>query len=329
MSDAELLSAELIVFDPYARGGLTLERLPPGVAIVQAINIHEYRRYPHDRAYCCVCGGKRHKKGFRVKRCDGRETLLGNCCAKPILVDSWAEMARQLQELVERQRYLREIHALQPSLLRALGLLASWEDLATALRSARYEFRTSMRDVFELVQRACDAEGELLTSERVRRLKRGKESYNNDEEEDFVWENVPVRHIVRGREYLQRGDPADLPRKVREGIQLFIAVGENTDQCSTRHLKKVCSSLRRAVDDMKRLDRMRRAVTEFFSSANLAGITRWARLLRTGHDKSLPYDVGLRDSALVNLSSGETVSPPKLPVPNSEIFELLAYASGA
>jgi len=331
MTDTELLCADLIVSDPYASGGLTLERLPPGVTIVEAINIHEYRLYPHDRAYCCNCGGKRHKKGFRVKRSDGRQTLLGNCCAKPILVDSWTEMEACLRDLVERQRYLREIHALQPTLLRAQSLLASWSDLAKALRTARHRFRMSMSDVFELLQRACDRDGELMTSERVRRLKRGRGTGDDDgdEKEDFVWEHVPVRHVIRGREYLQRGDPADLPRRVQEGIELFTAVGENTDQNKTKHLKHVCSSLRKAVDEMRRLDRMRVAAAEFFTPTNLAGIVRWAHLLRTGHDRILPYDVDVRESALVNLSSGAVVRNPILPDPNPEIFELLNYKSGA
>ncbi len=61
-SDAQLLTIELIVADPYVGDNLRLEKLSSDVSIVEAINIHDYHRYPADRVHCCVCGARRHKK---------------------------------------------------------------------------------------------------------------------------------------------------------------------------------------------------------------------------------------------------------------------------
>ncbi len=214
-------------------------------------------------------------------------------------------------------------------MLRGLTLLGSWNELAHQLRAARYEFSMAMPEVFELVQRACDGDGVLLATERVKQYRHDgpKDRSHNDKDEGFRWIHVPVRHYLRGKAYLKKGDPVDLPKRVQEAINLFRSVGNHTDELSTSHLKRICLKLKNSLEELRKLREMRDAATEFFGSENLTGIRRWAELMRTGHDRSLSHDVSFENGRLVNVSTRKTIASPVLPQPDMGLFTTLSYAS--
>lgn len=324
-SDAELHDLELVVDDAYALPAV-LERLPDGVKIVEVINLHEHKHYPEQQVYCCVCGVARHKKGYRVRRDDSVETLLGNCCAEPILGRKFAEAAAEHADLRKRQTYVREIRRVAPECLIAKAGLHSWRELASALRASRFQFRTAMEAVFELLQQAA-SHGELLATERVRRLKANADD-KEDKEEDYFYQDVPVRHVLSGPAYLRRGDPMNIVDAVEEAIRAYRNVADNTDGFTTAKLKTVSMRLRSALDDLRILEEMRKAAFPFFGRKNLAGIDRWAKLLRAGHDRKLKYDIAVESGAIVNLTTGARVERPALLPAEHSVFNIDKVIAG-
>lgn len=330
-TDAELLTIELVDDDPYSREGLVVERLPLGVTIVDAVGLYSYGRYPADRMFCCVCGKRRHREGYFAKRSDGRVSPLGNCCAVPILEKRWRDAVAALNDERKRQRYVRELHALKSASLNAISMLAPWRQLARKLRDARYTFNRAMPEIYELVKQACNQDGLLMATQRVRKLKweNRKDRKDENEKDGYTWVHVPVYHTLLGTAFLRSGDPLDYVEKVDDALRNYASVARNTEHHGTPKLASVSKTLHDALNAMRFLGEMRDAVPLFFSRPNLAGIVRWSNLLRAGHDKRLPYDIELCDAGLAVVNSSKFVTAPELPEVNEQIYNTLHHSRAA
>lgn len=324
LTDAELLATELIVSDAYAQGGLTLEVLPRDVVVLDAIHMHRHARYPSEKVFCCVCGSRLHRNGYRVVCSDHRETLLGNCCARPRLGTTWLKAEAELKELRTRKDYIRELHALAPTALRAVRDLGDWLEFATAIRAKQIELYQAMPQAYELMVRSAKRDGILLATERVRKL-RWQNTQGDDKRDDFYWEHIPVRHIIRGRLFLQETNPVGLTDAVEHAISVFSSVAKDTDKHRTKVLKSACAKLSNSVAGLRRLSEMKDAANEFFGPENLAGIERWVTLLGSGHDRSLRERIEARNGALTNLVSGTRVTAPQVLIGDVRVIEALTY----
>ncbi len=160
MTDAELLNSELFVTDAHARGGHIVEKLPDGVTISDDVILqYSHERYPAEQVFCCVCGIAKHKHGYRVRRSDGLETLLGNCCAEPILDRKFIQGKADLVARKHRKEYVEAIHEMAPRVLAAAAELPAWYAKARALRDLRYKMREVAPDVYELMEQGANRGG--------------------------------------------------------------------------------------------------------------------------------------------------------------------------
>jgi hypothetical protein len=244
LTDAELLATDLIETDAYAQGGLTLEVLPPEVQVVHAVHMYRHARYPREKVFCCVCGSRLHQNGYRVVCSDDREAPLGNCCAKPRLGTTWLKAERELKEDLIRKYYVLEFHALAPNVLRAVSKLDDWRELADSIRAKQTELFQAMPQAYELMVQSAKRDGILLATERVRKL-RWQDTTGTDKDDrrdGSYWEHVPVRHVMRGRLFLQETNPCGLCEALESAIVAFRVVAESTDKHRTMDLKKTCTS---------------------------------------------------------------------------------------
>ncbi len=320
LTDAELIHTELFTTDAYERGGLVLKRLPDGVTISSDVILeYSHARFEVEPVFCCKCGIAKHKHGYRVRRSDNVETLLGNCCAEPILGRKFVQGKADLLSRKRRKEYLQAIHEMAPRTLAALAELPSWYDRARALRDLRCRMRDVAPDVYELIEQAANREGELLTSEAVL-------TYDDDGNEER--RNVLVRHILTGKVLLRRGDPVELPKTFERTLQQFREVAANTDAFKTPQLKAAVTRLTFTLEKLQILNEMTDAIYHFFSSRNLAGIQRWATLMSEGHDRRLRSSIRTGESSITNIRTGATVGPTfQIPNTTRAIFNIVRAAA--
>lgn len=320
LSDAELLNTELFTTNAYERGGLVLKKLPDGVTITSDVILqYSHERFDTEPVFCCKCGIAKHKHGYRVRRSDDLETLLGNCCAEPILGRKFEQGKADLVAKKHRKEYVQAIHEMAPLVLAAAAELPAWYDRARALRDLRCRFRDVALDVYELIKQAANREGELITSERIVK-------YDEDGNEQL--QNVLVRHVLTGKAFMRRGDPTDLPRAFERSIEQFRNVVANTDGFKTPQLKAALNRLRFTLEKLEILNEMANAAHHFFGGRNMAGVQRWATLMTEGHDRRLRSSIRADENGITNLRTGAMVGPPfRIPETTKIVFTILAAAA--
>jgi hypothetical protein len=253
--------------------------------------------------------------------------LLGSCCAKPILVGAdWGRHANEHSDRGRRKWALEQIYEIRTNALRCVSLIVSWELLAKDLHYAHLKFRTAMPEAFDLISHAANSSGDLQTSEMIRRVKLDdRDRVSDDNVERFTIEHIPVRIGIIGRKFILR-NPLDRPKFLMDAVSGFSAVAKDTDTHRTSVLSAVVKTLRMAIDEVQVLEDMRLAADDFFSTPNLDGIVKWARLMSSGHDKRLPYGLKREGRAILNLENGRRVECPRLRVASKDLVKALSHS---
>lgn len=328
-TDAELLQIDLLKDDANAIPNIVKEKLPEGVKIVEVICGYKHRKFPEEKIFCCNCGASQHAFGFHVACSDGRETTLGNCCAKKpeLLGPAFVKTYERHRTEKRRQSYVRDIHAAQPMILQLVHRqrISSWHAVAHGIRQGRCDLRDAMPDVFELLQQAACSNSMLKVPKRVLRMdwKPSRHDDERDEKEqkdryDWVFND---HCYVAGPAYFECGDPVDHAKGVEAAIDRFSEIARDTDAYSTTQLRLLSVQMHAAHTSMEALIRMRTAAAEFYAATSLSGIASWVAQNRQHHGSDFKHGVEAIRSGLKNTSNGRIARRPEIAAPDLKFVE--------
>lgn len=326
-TDAELLNAELMREDANAIPNIVKEKLPDDVKIVDVICGYNHRKYPMEKIFCCKCGACQHAFGFHISCSDGRETTLGNCCAKKpgLLGPAFEKTHSRHRSEKARKSYLLDIHDLKPKMLRLVATtqgMASWYAVARGIRKGRFDLRDAMPDVFELLQNAALTNSILKVPKRVLRFDWKR---NDDEREDreqgdrYEWTFHDFCHVP-GRAFFERGDPLAHAEAIENAVVRFAEVMKNTDHYTTGQLRNLNVQMLSAYSSMQKLIQMRDAAEEFYGASNLHAIASWINQNRQHHGSDFRHAVEVVAGCLRNMSNGRVASKPDIAPPDMKCF---------
>ena len=319
--DAELLDRDLLVADAYDREGLVCRRLTEDATVLEPIAFYIHARYDQgEKVFCCICGVRKHKRGYWARCSDETVRPLGNCCAKPRLGRNWMQSQHAFKDMERRKGYLLKLRDACPDILRARARLPSWGALGQELKVRQRAFFGAMPEVYELVVQAAKRDGILEATERVKNIHWDPKKPADERK----WNYLPQNHPIAGRSFLRFTDSHDVISVVERAISSFSSVAENTDNCTTKQLRKAFSDIECARLQLARLGEMADAYSSFFRDDNLNGIVRWSHLVCENHDRRLRRPIARSASGLLNRETGAAFEFVQLPQPDLGVIQLLA-----
>lgn len=258
--------------DPYDQSDL-ISCIPENAKLLDILNIYEFERFPTEKAFCVVCKGHRHKRGFTAALTTGHRVLVGSACGQKKFGASWQEAEQRLRlrsdhqyELLmyDRLTMIRDqLQAKLPQWLRVFELL---EGRKSAFSRIFGEIASRLKEV------AIRGDGRLTIHRKVRTsafqqaLARG----DDDGKERFTFQEVTIGTLMGAAFF----DPLETHRAVANAIQSV--KNHSYEKALALEMTKRRKAVERSFDDLQRCAEIYDDVNAFLSAESFASLARWA-----------------------------------------------------
>lgn len=258
--------------DPYDQRDL-ISYIPEDARLLDILNIYEFERYPTEKAFCVVCKGHRHKRGFTAALTTGHRVLIGSACGQKKFGASWQEAEHRLRLRSDHQYELLMYDRLTMIREQLLAKLPQWLRVFEHLEGRKSAFSRIFGEIASrLNEVAIRHEGRLTIHRKVRAsafqqaLARG----DDDDKERFTYQEVTVGTLMGAAFF----DPLHTHRAVAEAIQ---SVKDHSyEKALALDMTKRRKAVERSFEDLQRCAKIYDDVKAFLSPENFANLARWA-----------------------------------------------------
>jgi hypothetical protein len=258
--------------DPYDQSDL-ISCIPEDAKLLDILNIYEFERFPTEKAFCVVCKGHRHKRGFTAALTTGHRVLVGSACGQKKFGASWEEAEQRLRlrsdhqyELLMYDRLTMIRGQLQAKFPQWLRVFEQLEGRKSAFSRIFGEIASRLKEV------AIRGDGRLTIHRKVRTsafqqaLARG----DDDGKERFTYQEVPVGTLIGAAFF----DPLHTHRAVANAIQ---SVKDHSyEKALALDMSKRRKAVERSFEDLQRCAEIYDDVNAFLSPESFASLARWA-----------------------------------------------------
>lgn len=258
--------------DPYDQSGL-INYVPVHAKLLDILNIYEFERFPTEKAFCVVCKGHRHKRGFTAALTTGQRVLVGSLCGQKKFGASWQEAEKRLRlrsdhqyELLMYDRLTMIRGQLQAKLQQWLRVFEQIEGRKAAFSRIFGETASRLKEV------ATRGDGRLTIHRKVRASAFQQALARGDDEgkEQFTYQEVTVGTLI-GPAFF---DSLRTHRAVAQAIQ---SVKDHSfEKALALDMTKRRKAVERSLEDLQRCAEIYHDVDAFLSPENFASLARWA-----------------------------------------------------
>lgn len=257
--------------DPYDQRDL-ISCIPADAKLLDILNIYEFERFPTEKAFCVVCQGHRHKKGFTAALTTGHRVLVGSRCGQKKFGASWEEAEKRLQFRSDHQYELMMYDRLTVVREELQAKLFQWLRVFEHVEGRKAAFSRIFGEVASRLNEAAIRGDGRLTVHRKVRTSAFQQALARDDEngkERFTYQEVTVGTLL-GTGFF---DPLQTHRAVSQAIQ---SVKDHSfEKALMLDMKKRRKALERSFEDLERCAKIYNDVDAFLSSENLATVARW------------------------------------------------------
>ncbi|MGL3104699.1 hypothetical protein [Bradyrhizobium sp. BR 1432] len=257
--------------DPYDQSDL-INFIPEHAKLLDILNIYEFERFPTEKAFCVVCKGRRHKRGFTAALTTGHRVLVGSACGQKKFGASWEEAEKRLRlrsdhqyELLMYDRLTMIREELQVKLPQWLRVFAHLEGRKAAFSRIFGEVASRLNEV------AIRGDGRLTVYRKVRAsaFQQALARDDDDSKERFTTQEMTVGSLFGSGFF----DPLNTHRAVAQAIQ---SVNDHSfERALMLDMKKRRKAVERSFEDLQRCAEIYNDADAFLSSENLATVARW------------------------------------------------------
>lgn len=257
--------------DPYDQSDL-INCIPEDAKLLDILNIYEFERFPTEKAFCVVCKGHRHKRGFTAALTTGHRVLVGSACGQKKFGASWQDAEKRLRlrsdhqyELVMYDRLTMVRGELQAKLPQWLRVFEQIEGRKAAFSRIFGEIASRLNEV------AIRGDGRLTVHRKVRAsafqqaLARG----DDDGKERFTYQEVTVG-TLSGAAFF---DPLHTHKAVANAIESV--KNHSYEKALALDMSKRRKAVERSFKDLERCAEIYDDVSAFLSSESFANLARW------------------------------------------------------
>lgn len=268
MNDRDLRNHQLLLSDPYDQDGLVRD-IPDGATLSAVINTYAYEKWPNEKAYCCVCRGHHHKRGFTALLSTGDKVMLGSKCGSDVFGEDWGAAEDRMRDAERRKYELGRLDRLEPVLSDMRSRLLGLHRHIDAMVNRRRGFESAFGDLVYYLRQASD--GALF--EDVRQIDHGQ----SDRQGRTVFTSVR-RTVGRydGASFFENYEP--LPQ-IDRALSAMATCAESfgaTDSLSTPALTRRRRALEDGFEAIERAFAFHAAGRAFFRPANIDSVIAWS-----------------------------------------------------
>jgi hypothetical protein len=268
-NDEKLRLQALRLSDPYDQPDLAFT-VQADTKLLDIINIYSFEQYPAKKAFCVLCQGHHHKRGFTALLANGSRAMYGSTCGERAFGESWAEAENRIKDRADRQFELKKLDRLSQC-IRSFEGLATWERAAESLDFRRAAFD---RQLGELASRAAEAARHKHGSLTVFRAIESRAAKSIGKKET-VTEEVTIGEL-RGRDFLLAENFSRSVSFMREALAEMSQGLCGSDGIPTNVLTFRRKKLQRSFDGVEEFARAHDASHEFWTIANFRSLVRWS-----------------------------------------------------
>jgi hypothetical protein len=258
--------------DPYDQSDL-ISYVPEHAKLLDILNIYEFERYPTEKAFCVVCKGHRHKKGFTAALTTGHRVLVGSRCGQKQFGASWQEAEKRLRLKSDHQYELLMYDRLTMIRLPLLAKLQQWLRVFEQLEGRKAAFSRIFGEIASrLKEIAIRGNGRLTIHRKVRTsaFQQALARDDDDSKERATYEEVTVGTLL-GPAFF---DSLHTHRVVADAIQSVKDHGY--ENAFALDMTKRRRAVERSFEDLQRCAEIYQGVDAFLSPENFASLARWA-----------------------------------------------------
>lgn len=274
---AGALNTELIrntVFrltDPYDQSDL-INCIPENAKLLDILNIYEFERFPTEKAFCVVCAGHRHKRGFTAALTTGHRVLVGSRCGQKKFGASWQDAEKRLRLRSDHQYELLMYDRLTMIREPLKAKLPQWLRVFEQLEGRKAAFSRIFGEVASrLKEAAIRSDGRLTIHRKVRSsaFQQALASGDDDGKERFTYQEVTVGTLIGAAFF----DPLHTHKAVAKAIQ---SVNDHSyEKALALDMTKRRKAVDRSFEELQRCAEIYNDVNAFLSPENFASVARW------------------------------------------------------
>lgn len=257
--------------DPYDQGGL-INHVPEHAKLLDILNIYEFERFPTEKAFCVVCKGHRHKRGFTAVLTTGHRVLIGSACGEKQFGASWKDAERRLRLRSDHQYELLMYDRLTMIRDQLRAKLPQWLRVFEQLEGRKAAFSRIFGEIASrLAEAANRGDGRLTIHRKVRAsaFQQALARDDDDSKERFTYQEVTVATLT-GRAFF---DPLNTHQAVAKAIQ---SVEDHSfEMALALDMTKRRKAVERSFEELQRCEKIYHDVNAFLSSESFANLSRW------------------------------------------------------
>jgi hypothetical protein len=257
--------------DPYDQSDL-INYVPDQAKLLDILNIYEFERFPTEKAFCVVCKGHRHKRGFTAVLTTGHRVLVGSRCGEKKFGASWQEAEKRLRLRSDHQYELLMYDRLTMIREPLQAKLPQWLRVFEQIEGRKAAFSRIFGEVASrLTEVAIRNDGRLTVHRKVRAsaFQQALARDDDDSKERFTYQEVTVGTLI-GPAFF---DPLHTHRAVAKTIQ---SVKDHSyEKALSLDMSKRRKAVERSFEDLQRCAEIYHEVDAFLSPENFASVARW------------------------------------------------------
>ncbi|MCS3498303.1 hypothetical protein M2189_002739 [Bradyrhizobium japonicum] len=180
--------------DPYDQRDL-INYVPEHAKLLDILNIYEFERFPTEKAFCVVCKGHRHKRGFTAALTTGDRVLVGSACGQKKFGASWQDAEKRLRLRSDHQYELLMYDRLTMIRGQLQEKLQQWLRIFEQLEGRKAAFSRIFGEVASrLTEVAKRGDGRLTIHRKVRTssFQQALARDDDDSKDRFTYQEVTV-----------------------------------------------------------------------------------------------------------------------------------------
>src|SRR5581483_10093919 len=184
--------------DPYDQSDL-ITCIPEDAKLLDILNIYEFARFPTEKAFCVVCKGRRHKRGFTAALTTGHRVLLGSACGEKKFGANWKDAEKRLRLRSDHQYELLMYDRLTMIRDQLEEKLPQWLRVFEQLEGRKAAFSRIFGEVASRLKEAANrGDGRLTIHRKVRSssFQQALTRDDDDSKEQFTYQEVTVATLM-------------------------------------------------------------------------------------------------------------------------------------
>jgi hypothetical protein len=258
--------------DPYDQSDL-ISCIPEDAKLLDILNIYEFERFPTEKAYCVVCKGHRHKRGFTAALTTGHRVLVGSRCGQKKFGASWEDAEKRLRLRSDHQYELLMYDRLTMIRPQLQAKLQQWLRVFEQLEGQKAAFSRIFGETASRLKEVAIRGDCRLTIHRKVRASAFQQALghgDDDGKEQFTYQEVTVGTLMGAAFF----DPLHTHRAVASAIQ---SVKDHAyENALALDMTKRRKAVDRSFEDLQRCAEIYNDVNAFLSRESFASLARWA-----------------------------------------------------